>query len=77
VCALQHAWLSRKLKPSRREDFLEELLGAVFQERHAPSLDELDLGFVDVVDADLVAAVGERQCKRKADMTATADDDEV
>ena len=43
----------------------------------SPAPDALDLGRVDVVDADAVAGVGERQRERQADVAAPADDDEV
>src|SRR5204863_838192 len=46
-------------------------------ERHLPRPDHVDLGLVDVVDADAKTAVREGEGERKADVAAAADDDSV
>ncbi len=56
---------------------LEQFLRALLQERDVARLDLSDLRGVDVVDANLVAAVGKRQRQRQPDVAAAADDDQV
>ena len=78
VGALEQAGSAAELEPAGGQELAEQLVGAVLEERHVARLDDLlDLGCVDVVDADPVAAVGKRQGERQADVAAAADDDDV
>ena len=73
----QQAGIRRQLEAAAGQDLLEEGLRPVLQERHTARADLGDLGGVDIVDPDPVAAVRQRERKRQADVAAAADDDDV
>jgi hypothetical protein len=77
VGAPEHARISGELEPAAWEQLVEKLFRTVLQERDAARPDLLDLGRVDVVDANPVTAVRKRQRKRQAHVAAAADDDDV
>src|SRR5207249_10770784 len=74
---LEHRGIARQLEAAGGEQLAEKGLGAGLAERHLPRPDHLDLGLVDVVDADPKTAVREGEGERKADVAAAADDDSV
>ncbi len=75
--ALEHARVGGELEAAGREQHSQQLLSPVLEERHAARSDLVDLGGVDVVDAHPVAAFGQGQGERQADVAAAADDDYI
>src|SRR5439155_4714668 len=69
--------LRAELEPPGGEELAQQLLGARFLERHLAGAHALDLGRIDVVDANPIAGVRERQRERQAYVAAPADDHDI
>ena len=61
VRPLQQSWVGRELEQSGGKQPLQQFFRPVLEERDAAGSDLLDLDPIDVVDADFVPAVGERE----------------
>src|SRR5207247_1834131 len=68
---LEHRGIARQLEAAGGEQLAQQCFGAGLAERYLPRPDHLDLGLVDVVDADAEAAVREREGERKPDGPAS------